>query len=134
MDLKPEQMDALVELINIAFGRAAASLSTLTGQRVLLDVPRVVVQPIDKLYEALDNLVDTDLATVHQIFTGPVAGDALLLLGDRIRLGRSDPDRQIPVAIGLLQQQDRLILRLVDLDADHTNFAHLCPPSVYDAP
>lgn len=80
MELSPEQLDALTELINIAFGRAAASLSTLTGHRVLLDVPRVAVYPIDELPSALATLVSDDLTTVHQIFTGPVAGDALLLV------------------------------------------------------
>jgi chemotaxis protein CheC len=80
MDLTPEQKDTLVELINIAFGRAAASLSTLTGQRVILDVPRVVIRPIEELGEALGELTRGDVATVHQMFSGPVAGDALLLL------------------------------------------------------
>lgn len=80
MELKPEQLDALTEMINIAFGRAAASLSTLTGHRVLLDVPRVAIYPIDALPPALASLVSGELTTVHQIFTGPVAGDALLLM------------------------------------------------------
>ena len=36
MQLNEVQHDALVELLNIGFGRAGASLSRLTGQRVLL--------------------------------------------------------------------------------------------------
>ena len=40
MELTALQQDALIELLNIGFGRAAASLSQLTGHRVLLDVPR----------------------------------------------------------------------------------------------
>ena len=43
MELSPVQQDALVELLNIGFGRAAASLSQLTGHRVLLDVPQVTL-------------------------------------------------------------------------------------------
>ena len=39
MELTEIQQDALVELLNIGFGRAGASLSQLTGQRVLLEVP-----------------------------------------------------------------------------------------------
>ena len=35
MELTALQQDALVEVINIGFGRAAASLSKLTGQRVV---------------------------------------------------------------------------------------------------
>ena len=38
MVLTELQQDALVEVINIGFGRAAASLSKLTGQRVQLDL------------------------------------------------------------------------------------------------
>ena len=41
MELTALQQDALVEVINIGFGRAAASLSKLTGQRVELEVPQI---------------------------------------------------------------------------------------------
>ena len=80
MQLSPVQHDALVELLNIGFGKAGASLSKLTGQRVVLDVPHVAVHPLDQLNAALSDLVTGDVASVHQVFTGPVAGDAMLLL------------------------------------------------------
>ena len=80
MNLTAQQEDALVELINIGFGRAAAALSELTGQRVLLDVPHVTITPLDQLRQALDGFVSGDIATVHQIFGGQVAGDAMLVL------------------------------------------------------
>jgi chemotaxis protein CheC len=80
MKLTAVQQDALIELLNIGFGRAAASLSQLTGHRVLLDVPEVSIHPIDELSEHLERMVRTDIASVHQIFSGPVAGDALLIL------------------------------------------------------
>ena len=80
MELNPVQHDALVELLNIGFGRAGASLSNLTQQRVLLDVPQVAIHPITHLNESLGRLVDERVASVHQVFSGPVAGDALLLL------------------------------------------------------
>ncbi len=80
MNLTPRQKDALTELINIAFARTAAALSDMTGHRVLLDMPQVALCPISELTEHLDNLVIGEVATVHQVFTGPVAGDALLLL------------------------------------------------------
>ncbi len=75
-----QQQDALTEVINIAFLRAAASLSELTGHRVLLDPPNVAIYPIQELSHALRDIVRGDIATVHQIFTGAVAGDALLIL------------------------------------------------------
>lgn len=80
MDLTATQEDALKELLNIGFGRAAASLSQLTGHRVLLDVPAVSIHPLSQLKNALSEVVRDDVASVHQIFSGPVAGDALLIL------------------------------------------------------
>ena len=80
MELNSVQHDALVELINIGFGRAGASLSRLTGHRVLLDVPEVSIHPMDGLREVLAEVVEDEVASVHQIFSGPVAGDALLML------------------------------------------------------
>lgn len=80
MDLTAAQEDALKELLNIGFGRAAASLSQLTGHRVLLDVPAVSIHPLSQLKNALSEVVRDDVASVHQIFSGPVAGDALLIL------------------------------------------------------
>jgi chemotaxis protein CheC len=80
MELTAVQHDALIELLNIGFGRAAASLSELTGHRVLLEVPQVSVHPIEQLNSALRPVIADDIASVHQIFSGPVAGDALLIL------------------------------------------------------
>lgn len=83
MKLTALQQDALVELINIGFGRAAAALSKLTGHRVTLQAPDVDVYAIEEVARALEGTVHGDIATVHQVFTGPVAGDALLILDHR---------------------------------------------------
>jgi len=80
VELTQTQQDALIELLNIGFGRAAASLSELTGHRVLLEVPQVSVHPIDDLNRTLRVYLDDQGASVHQIFSGPVGGDALLIL------------------------------------------------------
>lgn len=80
MDLTRDQRDALTELINIGFSRTAVSLSELTGDRVLLEVPEVSMHPIQELSAVLRSFMPGDMATVHQVFTGPVSGDALLLL------------------------------------------------------
>src|SRR3954471_15125719 len=80
MQLTDLQQDAVTELINITFSRAAASLSDLTRCRVDLEVPEVGVHPIADISEAMGRFVSGDVATVHQVFTGPVAGDAFLLL------------------------------------------------------
>ena len=80
MRLTSVQQDALVELLNIGFGRAGASLSQLTGHRVILEVPSVTVHEIVELSPALQQVIRDEVATVHQIFSGPVSGDALLVL------------------------------------------------------
>jgi chemotaxis protein CheC len=80
VQLNEAQRDALVELLNIGFGRAGASLSKLTGQRVLLEVPEVAMCPVDQLNATLAQFVKDEVASVHQVFSGPVAGDALLIL------------------------------------------------------
>lgn len=80
MKLTEFETDALTELFNIGLHRAAASLSDLTRQRVLVDLPRLWVCSLDEMQTRLADLVEGDLATVHQIFRGPVAGDAVLLL------------------------------------------------------
>jgi chemotaxis protein CheC len=80
MQLTESQTDALSELINIGFSRTAASLSELTSHRVMLDVPRVEIYPVSELLTRLAQFLPADLASVHQVFTGPLTGDALLLL------------------------------------------------------
>ena len=80
MQLTEQQHDALVELINIAFSRTAASLSELTDQRVLLDAPQVEVSPLADLNSRLAPQVPDNVATVHQPFAGPMDGDAFLVL------------------------------------------------------
>jgi chemotaxis protein CheC len=78
--LTERQSDALSELINIAFARTGAALSELTGHRVILSPPEVAVYRTEELRGALAKFVPGDIASIHQVFAGPVAGDALLLL------------------------------------------------------
>jgi chemotaxis protein CheC len=80
MTLTERQTDALTELINIAFARTAASLSDLTGDRVEIEVPQVHVTPIGNLPDAIAEFAQDEVASVLQPFSGPIAGDALLVL------------------------------------------------------
>jgi chemotaxis protein CheC len=79
MNLTERQNDALSELINIAFSRAAASLSELTAYRVTLDLPKVTICAVTELATKLAEFLPAEVASVHQIFTGTLTGDALLL-------------------------------------------------------
>ncbi len=80
MNLDDFALDALGELFNVGLHRAAASLSEITGQRIDVDMPRLIICPIEEIEKPLAELVGGEVATVHQIFGGAVAGDAVLLL------------------------------------------------------
>lgn len=82
MELTSLQQDSLTELINIGYGRAAAALSDLTGHRIILEVPQVAMHPINELTPLLSRFVNGEVASVNQVFSGPVAGNALLLMDE----------------------------------------------------
>lgn len=82
MELTTFQKDALTELINIGYGRAAAALSELTGYRISLEVPRVSIHPITEMSRHLSRVISGEVASVNQMFNGPISGNALLLLDE----------------------------------------------------
>jgi len=86
VELTESQRDALTELINIGYGRAAGALSELTGYRILLDVPSVAIHAVEETTSLLREIITGDVASVNQVFSGPVAGHALLLLDERAAL------------------------------------------------
>ena len=80
MDLTNSQKDALTELINIGYARAAAALSDLTGHRITLAVPEVAIHSISEIKDKLQTVVIGEVASVNQVFSGPISGNAILLL------------------------------------------------------
>jgi len=98
MELTDSQRDALTELINIGYGRAAGALSELTGYRVSLEVPKVAIHAIEETTELLREVISGEVASVNQVFSGPVAGHALLLFDDRaaVLLAELLTDETIP--------------------------------------
>lgn len=80
MELNVCQKDALTELINIGYGRAAGALSELTGFRITLEVPNVSMHEISEIAPLLDAVVQGEVASVNQMFSGPISGTAMLLL------------------------------------------------------
>jgi chemotaxis protein CheC len=78
--LSETQTDALKELFNIAFSRTGAALSQLTNQRVKLDMPDISIYPLSKLSDNLMKTMRGELSSIHQLFSGAVSGDAMLLL------------------------------------------------------
>lgn len=86
MELTYAQKDALTELINIGYGRAAGALSELTGYRITLEVPRLGMHPIEEIAPQLSRMVNAEVASVTQVFSGPLSGTALLLLDEKAAL------------------------------------------------
>src|SRR5580692_5780162 len=80
MELTASQNDALTELISIGYARAAASLSDLTGHRISLAVPEVAIHVIPEINDKLQSVIKGEVASVNQVFSGPIAGNAILLL------------------------------------------------------
>lgn len=80
MNLTTAQRDSLTELVNIAYGRAAAALSQMTSDRVLLEVPRLSLIGPAEIEAAIGSHFTSQVTCVNQVFTGPIAGRATLLL------------------------------------------------------
>lgn len=86
MELSAQHADALTELINIGYGRAAAALSELTGYRISLEVPELVMHPIEELAPILVRALPGKVASVNQAFSGHIAGNALMMLDEKSAL------------------------------------------------
>lgn len=83
MDLNEFQQDALTELINIGYGRAAGALSELVGHRVSVEVPAVSLHPLGEIGPILASSLSAQVAEVDQQFSGPVSGKAVLLMNQQ---------------------------------------------------
>ena len=79
MELTEERKDALIELVNIGYARAAGALSDMTGHRITLRVPDVTIHRMDGITPALEEVLTGEVTSVHQIFDGPIRGNAILL-------------------------------------------------------
>ena len=86
MELNAQHADALTELINIGYGRAASALSELTGYRISLEVPDLAIYPIEELAQVLLAAIPGKVATVNQAFSGRLAGHALMMLDEKSAL------------------------------------------------
>ena len=80
MKLEATHLDALMELVNIGCGRAAAALAEMTRQRITLGVPHIHVLELAEAGAHLEKRVGPKVACVNQAFAGPFSGNAMLLL------------------------------------------------------
>ncbi|MBO9601237.1 MAG: chemotaxis protein CheX [Novosphingobium sp.] len=73
------ERDALVEIVNIGVGRAAANLRKMIGDQVLLSVPSIEVVSRQRAARLIGERELAGLVAVRQDFTGPFSGRALLI-------------------------------------------------------
>ena len=79
IDLSELQRDALSEMFNIGVGRAAASLSQIVQEEILLSAPMVRLLTSEQAAEELGHAEFTNYSTVTQAFRGPFDAHALLI-------------------------------------------------------
>jgi chemotaxis protein CheC len=118
MRLTSDQHDALVEVVNIGVGRAAASLSDLAAARVELSVPNVIICGLDELKTRIDSNSEPFETLICQDFKGGLSGRAVLafprasaqkfvrLLGS---LSATPDDRDLDLS-GILMEVGNIVL------------------------
>lgn len=79
IDFSELQRDALGEIFNIGVGRAAASLSQIVSNEVLLSAPLVQVMAREQLGTLLSGTDFTELSAVSQSFRGAFEATATLV-------------------------------------------------------
>ena len=82
MELTALQLDVLGELANMGLGTAAASLSEMVNDEVVLAVPKVEFIARADVMNRLGLAPDKMLKGVEQVFSGTLRGHALLLFPD----------------------------------------------------
>ena len=76
------EKDALKEIINIAFGKAAASLADVIGLHVILNVPKIEILLPEELQRFISAEIHESkgLNIIEQYFIGKIKGAAFLVL------------------------------------------------------
>ncbi|MGH7476857.1 MAG: chemotaxis protein CheC [Longimicrobiales bacterium] len=76
------QLDGLREVSNVGAGHAATALSQLTGRRIMVEVPRIAIVPLEGIAELVGK-PDTVMAGVVLQVLGDVTGRAIQLFPTR---------------------------------------------------
>lgn len=81
MLLTEKQNHGLTQFVKAALSRhPAASISEVIGLPLVLEVEGVSLHPLGQLSNEYASFLPTEIATVHQIFSGSITGDALFLI------------------------------------------------------
>jgi len=100
---------ALAEALNIGVGAAAASLSEMVGEEVLLSVPHVQLFSRAEAARSIAESSGDRVTAIRESFSGPFWGDALILIP-------RDQGRELVRA--LLREHDLPLDRLTDMEQE----------------
>ncbi len=105
------ELDAIQELLNIGVGNAASALSTMVGEEVHLNVPRILLLKNADAERWLGSLGAGDLTAVTQLFSGDFDGKALLLFpyAKSMTLVRSILREEMPVESQAEMERETLL-------------------------
>jgi chemotaxis protein CheC len=80
-ELTELEKDALQEIMNIGFGRAAADLAEIINLHVILSVPHIAVLQSDEVISYIHNQIPdtTDMSMITQFFSGKFNGGSFLV-------------------------------------------------------
>lgn len=75
------ERDVLQEIMNIAFGQAAAGISEVIDQQVTLTVPVIQVIPFAEVFPCIRKEIPNvnDMSMITQFFSGKFSGSSLLI-------------------------------------------------------
>ena len=79
MNLQPQHIDAIREIVNIGIGRAAGMLNEMLKSHVELQVPSIKIFSHKDLEKELGVLCQEKLSCIRMQFKGPFSGVALLI-------------------------------------------------------
>ena len=77
--LDAQDLDAVRELVNIASGNAATALAMLVGQRTMISVPRVTLEPIERIASIIGTPAQPTVVVAMQL-SGDVSGYLLYMM------------------------------------------------------
>ena len=78
-NLSPLQHDALVEIFNMGVGQAAAAMSRIVNEEVLMSVPSITFQTRAEVAARLGSREGRRICAITQNFTGAFSTEAILM-------------------------------------------------------
>lgn len=140
--LTPLERDALQEIMNIGFGRAAADLADILGIHVILSIPHIAVMATDEVMAYIHREIpDTsDMSMITQFFSGKLNGASYLVVpqGEGLKLLRLfDEETNLadqPHDLALLQRETLLEVGNIIIGACVGKIAEMLGDTVSYAP